>query len=450
MSSATPTPQEELIELVNLTCSEQLTPLAVQRLESLLTDNLHLQQKYIEYLDIHAQLGALAEHQDVTTQIEEALENPGRSRSGSYRNSLLLWGTFASLAASLLIMVGAGILWGGFLNFGNSSIVGQVALMTTDADPRSNSIALNDLVEKGRTLNIQRGIVSLILDSGVNLNVIGPAEVTLDSRDLVTLKSGAVSAFVPPQAVGFQVNTNDAEIVDLGTDFLVEATADGFTNVTVKEGSVRGTLVNLFGDKLRELTLTRDRTARFNSATEVAEEIAFLPRWDRWFQRMEVLGHGVRRTQGAVRLGTTCPADLQEGKHETRNYVLLTPEQTNLTLDSDLTVNTINGSTTLPAGTRLSSYLIHYEASSGESVVPIGSVQFHQPVLGIISDTAELQRLDSQFGGAQSKYSSHSHRGLEQNDAIEYSADQQTVSFRLKIDRPVVLDEVRILVANNP
>lgn len=54
----------------------------------------------------------------------------------------------------------------------------------------------------------------------------------------VELSCGRLSAFVPPRAVGFIVDTPTATVVDLGTEFIVDVSADGTTGVLVQTGTV--------------------------------------------------------------------------------------------------------------------------------------------------------------------------------------------------------------------
>ncbi|NNJ27877.1 LamG-like jellyroll fold domain-containing protein [Alienimonas chondri] len=75
----------------------------------------------------------------------------------------------------------------------------------------------------GGPLRLESGTAHLELFSGVRLLVRGPAAFTVDSPMQLTLRSGRIQARVPEPAVGFRVQTAAGELVDLGTEFAVEA-----------------------------------------------------------------------------------------------------------------------------------------------------------------------------------------------------------------------------------
>ena len=68
---------------------------------------------------------------------------------------------------------------------------------------------------KGR-LRLATGLVRLDLANGVRMTLEGPADLELLGPTEAYLRSGQLTANVPPDAHGFQVRTERAKVIDLG------------------------------------------------------------------------------------------------------------------------------------------------------------------------------------------------------------------------------------------
>jgi hypothetical protein len=113
----------------------------------------------------------------------------------------------------------------------------------------------NSPVHAGEPLKISSGTIELELKAGAQLVVEGPADWSVNGHNSISLRAGKVWARVPKQAIGFTVETPTAEVVDLGTEFAVEADQQG-TEVQVFQGKVElhpGSKVN---HSERPITLT--------------------------------------------------------------------------------------------------------------------------------------------------------------------------------------------------
>lgn len=86
---------------------------------------------------------------------------------------------------------------------------------------------------------LSQGFAELQLSSGVRLLVEAPSQLELLSQEHVLLHHGNLVANVPPQAVGFKVDTPSSYIVDLGTEFGVSVEKDGRSQVHVIKGEVK-------------------------------------------------------------------------------------------------------------------------------------------------------------------------------------------------------------------
>jgi hypothetical protein len=106
------------------------------------------------------------------------------------------------------------------------------------AGPPAASAASQPAITQGESLELASGVVQLKLKQGVTLLVEGPAEWSIDGKNLTTLKRGKLLASVPQQAIGFTVVTPTSKIVDLGTEFGVTVNVQGQTHTQVFRGEV--------------------------------------------------------------------------------------------------------------------------------------------------------------------------------------------------------------------
>lgn len=88
------------------------------------------------------------------------------------------------------------------------------------------------------TYHLQTGLLHLQFGGGVMVYVEAPAHFDAVSDKRVVLHGGRLSARVPPEGIGFTVETPEAEVVDFGTEFSVDVEG-GASEVHVFDGLVR-------------------------------------------------------------------------------------------------------------------------------------------------------------------------------------------------------------------
>eukprot|EP00913_Durusdinium_trenchii_P011143 g10465.t1 len=120
---------------------------------------------------------------------------------------------------------------------GNKPAEGTIARL--NASPQADWEASPPERLKAGVLKLRGGVASLEFDNGATIRLQGATELDLVSAGEATLRSGRLSATVPPKAVGFTINTPAGRIVDLGTEFDVDVNPDGSTNVAVRVGRVK-------------------------------------------------------------------------------------------------------------------------------------------------------------------------------------------------------------------
>jgi hypothetical protein len=120
----------------------------------------------------------------------------------------------------------------------------SVAVAAADGDThvrwskKSARLDKQGQVPQSKALEIDSGFLRLVLSRGATLLIEGPAQWSIDGDNRATLRSGKLVAHVPSQAVGFELQTPQARVIDLGTDFGVSVDAAGNTETHVFRGTI--------------------------------------------------------------------------------------------------------------------------------------------------------------------------------------------------------------------
>jgi hypothetical protein len=94
------------------------------------------------------------------------------------------------------------------------------------------------LVFEGQRLQLASGTALVVLRSGTRLVMEGPATLAMSQPNRLQLTAGSVGVRVPPEAVGFSIDTPIATVVDLGTEFSVSVDPQSLVEVHVFVGQV--------------------------------------------------------------------------------------------------------------------------------------------------------------------------------------------------------------------
>ena len=172
---------------------------------------------------------------------EDAVGAPTERESVSRitKRAIPLWLTLSALAASLI--------FGAFGWFRTSEpqaawiergIARVIRVEGQSSVGKDGIVASGTELHSGDALVMQKGLIELAFrETGVHVIATGPLKLTLDSDQGVSLLEGQVKLVVPPQGVGFVVNTAQRKFVDLGTSFVVSANAHG-SEVLVLDGQI--------------------------------------------------------------------------------------------------------------------------------------------------------------------------------------------------------------------
>lgn len=207
-------------------------------LDSLLTSNLYAsvpEEFRLEALVVQEPDAPVLINVDVATTVQPISRN---------RRS---WIT--GITAALLLMLLGGVFWfnqseqqqlAKQSNPASSSYAGML-LDTEDAvweDRDTEEIPYGTRFQTGESLRLKSGIARIRFESGAGIMLEGPAQIDLHSPLKAVLHYGTLSAYVPDEAQGFTVDTNQIRIVDQGTRFGAVVDASGEAEVHVFEGEV--------------------------------------------------------------------------------------------------------------------------------------------------------------------------------------------------------------------
>ncbi len=182
-------------------------------------------------------------------------------------NKVSFYTAIASLAALVFLLV--------FIRFAPITVPRDVATLTDSLNaqwdesggPLKNGMRLMTNVDP---ILLRKGIVQILFDNNARVTIEGPAEFGILDNDRLKLNYGRVYAAVPQEAMGFSVVTPNALIIDLGTEFGVQADLYGSTELHVLQG--RTTLVA--GQSTDKVSLVVDEGAAkriLRSASEVVD-----------------------------------------------------------------------------------------------------------------------------------------------------------------------------------
>jgi hypothetical protein len=90
----------------------------------------------------------------------------------------------------------------------------------------------------GGTLVLHRGAADLTLPSGMKCTASAPSRITLGGPNRLEIADGLARFHVPESAKGFRVRTPDLEVIDHGTEFMIDSTRRGHNEAHVLRGRI--------------------------------------------------------------------------------------------------------------------------------------------------------------------------------------------------------------------
>ncbi|MEM7811912.1 MAG: hypothetical protein AAF532_10585 [Planctomycetota bacterium] len=438
---------DEIYEIVEEGCDRPLGPEATARLEELLRRDVTAIQDFLGYVDVHASLLAVSAT-DGPSAVAERIARGVRPAVSRDRN---VWRARAAVALTVVAMAGVAA-WAPLGLRPAGQPVGRVVALSDGAVWEGDPFAIDDVVGRGDRLALEKGFVTVELADDVVVDLVGPVATSFQPRS-VWLSRGFLTGRVGPDGRGFAVRTEDARVVDLGTEFEVHKDYAYGTQVRVLSGHVEATLRDADGEDTKVFDLLAGQAARLdrNSPDDDPQGVIF--DFDAVARVVRGAKGKVRRFAGAAKplSGPVVGLDFRSGVYETAANVLVVPERTGVTLDRPLPL--ADGSV-LEAGVRFDSYLLHFDVGRGSftGVAGRGSIRFDGSVAAVVTDSADLAATDGPFATAGSVFEPADFRGVDDEDAVRLDAvDGGTVvAFDLNVTAGRALDQFRVLVPSRP
>jgi hypothetical protein len=151
-----------------------------------------------------------------------------------------IWMQWPSLAAAAAVLLGLAIWWLPSPSIRRGGIVAHFgALQECRWVDVKTLHAQGDGVHRGQRVELSSGRADLVFASGAVVTLLGPCIFEVESANGGFLLLGQMKTVAAtPESKGFTVRTRTALVVDLGTEFVTSASADGQSRVEVASGEV--------------------------------------------------------------------------------------------------------------------------------------------------------------------------------------------------------------------
>ena len=255
--------QNEL-DLLHRYLDGAITPDELESLEDLLRSSAEARSTLRSLATIDAKWQQLAADETVARTIDHGA---APRRAG---RAIPMWLTASAIAASLIV---AAFGWFRAPEQRAAEIqYGIARVIRIEGEGRAGEdrvIVDGAEVFAGEELTMPQGLIELAFrETGVHVVATAPLRMKLDSDQHVSLHEGQVKLVVPPQGIGFVVETAQRKFVDLGTSFVVTAGAKG-SEVLVLDGQISVDEHNgTSGDLMHEGEFAKfDRTGKVEKRT---------------------------------------------------------------------------------------------------------------------------------------------------------------------------------------
>lgn len=249
MDGSNPQIETEFERLLAALTEGALRAEEVEQLDGMLRADAGLRRRYLEHCQIHALLKS--EHGLLVGWSTCGPDSEGAAPASSRLRTAKIV-AFALATAATVAVVATGLWWKD-AERPVSPFRGERVAVLSKSVGAEFSFGPNGERSPGEGVDLRQGayeltsgLVEIEYDSGALLLVQAPATFELVDDASVRLEDGQVSAHVPQAAIGFRIDSPGATVIDMGTDFAVQAVRDQESEVHVFQGEV---LVDLHGDK---------------------------------------------------------------------------------------------------------------------------------------------------------------------------------------------------------
>lgn len=306
----------------------------------------------------------------------------------------------------------------------------------------------------GEWISFREGTLKVHMACGAELALQGPVTLQFIDGWEVKLRQGKVCAFVSPPARGFRVKSGELTVTDLGTIFGVIASSDGFTDVHVIQG-----VITAESPSAQKSMIHAGVAHQYEPAGRLAKTG---PSNASLFDDQLRALTGIGQISGSLEFLYIAPPSLAAEALPPHKGACIFLERKDSSVIAPLSLYAATaGSWTeqsnpelieIPAGTRVSTYLIHTEVSP---VWPVqASVRFEGEILGLALSEPQLQETDPIYGHPSVTYPAPTAKGTrgavikEGDDEIRVSDDRRTLEIKINHSGKA-LDQIRVFVVEN-
>ena len=245
--------KKELYQLLNALREEVITPDQFDRLDQLIANDSEAAQEYLDYIKLWTSLQFFqlasqsseflsdlkaVEHISPSIELEDIdfPPTPVEERVIPARKPVhYKWPRRFAAAAVVAIAFSLGF----YFSSNNSS--NQVATLTDTIGAEwvgqlNFSNGDRFAANPDKSYRLKYGFAELKFDNNAKVTIEGPAEFQITSEDRIKMKYGYAYSTVPPEAIGFSILTPSAMVIDLGTQFGVQISYQGDTELHVLKG----------------------------------------------------------------------------------------------------------------------------------------------------------------------------------------------------------------------
>lgn len=229
----------KLAELMDTMADGNLTEVQEKELQRILKSNKDARQLYLETIQTEDSLY----WNNAESSIPAFTEQPHENKKVEVSSKIPLFAIAAILVVGFIIL-------GNLKPFSNPA---PVELATVHEGPGVvwDMVKVDQRLKKGK-YKILSGIVDIVFDSGTKMKVFSPAEFEIISYNHARVNRGEVRINVPQQALGFRLETEAANFVDIGTEFSIKVNDSDVAEIHVLAGVVvakpkRGQMIVSFG-----------------------------------------------------------------------------------------------------------------------------------------------------------------------------------------------------------
>jgi hypothetical protein len=244
-------PPSDLFDLIERVRDGAESEAEHAELERQLRDDPAARRQYVRYLLMCSELRGLSNRDgeemvstprlDMARALDAREERFPDSRRSAWRRLASRWSIGVAAAIAFAIAAWS---WHSLWNRAGHGHANQRAQVVAtlgasmDAEWEGGKILVPGSAIPAGPLQLKRGLAEVEYPHGATVILQAPVRCVFESSYRLKLQSGRISALVPSEGIGFTVQTPEAMLVDLGTEFGVNSEREGATDVHVFRGQV--------------------------------------------------------------------------------------------------------------------------------------------------------------------------------------------------------------------